>query len=185
MAAQTQKTASTKNPQEDYAATPPPQPIQPEKELFAWHAPARPFKRRGKEFWMTIIAIASLFSFILFLAEGAMPVILIVSVIFLFYVLSNVEPEEIQYKITTRGIRVVGRLTDMMLISRFWFSKRFDKDLLILEILQIPGRLELVINGKDLEKIRKVLSIYLPEEEIPPTNFDKLSGWLSEKLPGN
>lgn len=183
MAAQTPKTASAKNPQVDDTIPPAPQPIQPEKDLFTWRAPARPFKRRGREFWMTIIAIASLFSFIMFLAEGAMPVILVVAVIFLFYVLSNVEPEEIQYKITTKGIRVENKLTDMMLISRFWFSRRSDKNLLVLEILQIPGRLELVINSKDLEKMRKVLSIYLPEEEVPPNNFDKLSGWLSEKLP--
>lgn len=159
------------------------QPFQPEKELFTWQSPARYFKKRTKQFWTTIVTIASLFSFIIFLAEGPMPVILIVAVIFLYYVLSNVEPEEIQYKITTRGIRVEDKLTEMEVISRFWFHKKLETNLLILEVLQIPGRLELVVNAKDLDKIRKVLFNYLPEEEAPPTNFDKFTSWFSEKLP--
>lgn len=184
MAAQTQKSAPTKIDQATIVdGSNNSQPFQPEKDLFTWRAPARFFKKRTKQFWMTIVAIASLFGFIIFLAEGPMPVILIVAVIFLFYVLSNVEPEEIQYKITNRGIKVEDKLTDMRLISRYWFSKRFDTNLLILEVLQIPGRLELVVNSKDLEKIRKTLSLYLPEEEATPTNFDKLSDWFSEKLP--
>ena len=61
--------------------------LEPEKDLFAWRAPARPFKRRNKEFWTRIMVIAAIFGLILFLIEGAMPVILIISIIFLYYVL--------------------------------------------------------------------------------------------------
>jgi len=156
--------------------------IEPEKELFSWRAPARPFKKRGKEFWTKIIISASLFSVIVYLAEGAMPVILIIAVIFLFYIMSNVEPEEIGYKITNRGIKIADKLTDMALLNRFWFTKRLGTELLVFEILTIPGRLEVVINSKDQEKIRKVLSTYITEEEVPPTNTDRLASWFSKNF---
>ena len=57
-----------------------------EKDLITWVAPARPFKRRDKQFYLTTVSIAGIVCLILFLAEGAMPVILIISLIFLYYV---------------------------------------------------------------------------------------------------
>jgi uncharacterized membrane protein len=50
-----------------------------EKDLVVWNAPSRPFKRRDKQFYLTTISIAGIVCLILFLAEGAMPVILIIS----------------------------------------------------------------------------------------------------------
>jgi len=158
---------------------------EPEKDLFAWKAPSRPFRRRDREFWMTVIAIAGISSLVLFLIEGAMPVILIISIVFLFYVLSTVPPEEIEYKITNKGIKIVDRRTNWDLLTRFWFSKRSDSELLVFEMLVIPWRLELVINTKDKDSLRKVLSEYLNEEEVPPSSLDKATNWFSNKLPGN
>lgn len=156
---------------------------EPEKALFTWKAPSRPFKRRDRDFWMTVIAIASIFSLILFLAEGVMPVIMIISVIFLFYVLSTVEPEEIEYAITNKGVKIAGKRTDLEQLSRFWFTRRFNDALVAFETFVLPGRLELVIDPKDKEKMRKVLSDYLPEEEAPPSRLDRIANWFSKKLP--
>jgi len=52
-------------------------PLKPEleKDLITWIAPARPFKRRDRQFYLTTISIAGIVCLILFLAEGAMPVI--------------------------------------------------------------------------------------------------------------
>jgi hypothetical protein len=160
-------------------------PKKPEKELFAWAAPSRPFKRRDREFYVTIIAIAFIIGLILFFVEGVMPVILIISLIFLFYVLSTVEPESIIYKITNKGINVAGRETTWEFLSRFWFSKRFNSTLLVFETTRIPGRLELVVNASDKDDLRKVISKYISEEEAPPSFLDKSANWFSKRLPGN
>ncbi|MDP1760059.1 MAG: hypothetical protein Q8L01_01165, partial [Candidatus Woesebacteria bacterium] len=93
-----------------------------EKDLVIWIAPARPFKRRDKQFYLTIISIAGLVSLIIFLAEGVMPVILIVSLIFLYYVMSTVQPENIEYKITNKGIKIAGKRTGWESFARFWFG---------------------------------------------------------------
>lgn len=156
---------------------------EPEKTLFSWEAPSRPFKRRGKEFWATSLAIASVVSLILLLIEGVISVILVIALVFLFYILSTVKPETVEYKITSRGIKIADRLTPWRALTRYWFSHRLGSSLLIFEMINLPGRLELVINKKDKSKIKKSLLNYIFEEKAPATNLDKVSSWLSKKFP--
>ncbi len=158
---------------------------EPEKDLVAWTAPARPFKRRNREFFVTVIAMASVAGFVLFLIEGFLPVILIISLVFLFYVMSTVEPENIQYKITNKGINVAGKTTFWDVMGRFWFTKRFDSELLVVETVTLPGRLEVVINSSVKDEIKKAISEYLVHEEIPPSYIDKAAIWVSKRMPGN
>lgn len=158
---------------------------KPEKDLFSWRAPSRPFKRRDREFWVSVIAIAAVVGFIFYVIEGIMPVLLLVSLVFLFYILSTVAPEEIEYKITTWGVRVADKTTDWDSIRRFWFSRRLEADLLVFSTFNLPGRLELVINVKDKSALKKVIATHVPEEETPPTNLDRVANWVATKLPGN
>ena len=158
---------------------------EPERDLVTWSAPARPFKRRDREFYVTLIAIAGVVGLILFLVEGFMPVILIVSLVFLFYVMSTVEPENVEYKITNRGIKVAGRRNDWANMVRYWFSRRFDNELLIVESTTLPGRIEFVVAPEVKEEIKKALSRYLTEEEAPPSYLDRAANWFAAKLPGN
>ena len=157
---------------------------KPEKTLFSWIAPARPFKRRDRDFWVTVVVITAIVGLILFFAEGYMPVILIISVIFLYYILSTVEPDKIDYKITTKGIKMADKLNGWNNFYRFWFTKRFSDQLLVLEANTLGGRLELVVNASDRDKIKGVLSKYLLHEEAPPSLIDKTTNWFSKKLPG-
>ncbi|MCJ7805253.1 hypothetical protein MUP46_01245 [Patescibacteria group bacterium] len=159
--------------------------MEQEKELLSWSAPARPFKKRSKEFYITLIAMAAVVSLILFLVEGWMPVILIISLIFLFYIMNTVEPETIEYKVTNKGIRVAGRTTTWDLMKRFWFSRRFDSDMLIIETVYLPGRMELVLDQSKKDELKKTLSKYLVEEEAPPSFLDRSANWFAKRLPGN
>ena len=154
-----------------------------EKDLVVWVAPARPFRKRDKQFYVTTISIAGIVCLILFLAEGAMPVILIISLIFLYYVMNTVPQNEIEYKITNKGVKVSGRRTDYQCVGRFWFSTKYDSEILNLETSFIPHRMELVTKPELQEDIRKALKDYLVEETIPPSNLDKAIDWFSKKLP--
>lgn len=154
-----------------------------EKVLINWTAPTRPFKRRTKDFYVSLIAISSLVGLILFIIEGIMPVILLIALVFLFYVLSTVEPEKIEYQITNFGIKVGDRRTPWDMMGRFWFTQRFGSELLILEIFQLPGRMELVIDGTDREKVKQILTDYLVHEKAPPSWLDKAANWATKRLP--
>lgn len=158
---------------------------EPERDLVSWRAPARPFKRRDRQFYVTVFAIAGIVALIVFLAEGLMPVLLIISLVFLYYVLTTVQPEEIEYKITNRGIRIDGKLTEWQFLNRYWFSKRFDSELLVFETPLLPGRVEMVINLDVKESLKKEISAYLPYEEVPASGFDRITDWFAKTLPGN
>ncbi len=166
------------------ASTLPKEAEEPEKDLVIWIAPARPFKRRNRDFYVTVGAMAAVTGLVLFLIEGWLPVILIISLAFLFYVMATVEPEKIEYKITNKGIKIAGRLTNWEGMGRFWFTKRLDNELLVIETRSLPGRLELVINEQIKEGIKKELKEYLTHEEIPASNLDKATNWFSKKMPG-
>jgi hypothetical protein len=158
---------------------------EPERDLVVWTAPGRPFKRRDRQFYVTTFAIAGIVSLILFLAEGIMPVILIISLVFLYYVLSTVQPDNIEYKITTKGVKIASKLTEWQYLNRYWFTKRFDNELMIMDTVMLPGRIEFVINPEIKEKLKKEISAYIPYEEVPPATLDKITGWFAAKLPGN
>jgi len=158
---------------------------EPERDLVTWTAPARPFKRRDRQFYVTTFAIAGIVSLILFLAEGIMPVILIISLVFLYYVLSTVQPEDVEYKITTKGIKIAAKLTQWQYLNRYWFSKRFDNELMVVDTVLLPGRIEFVISSEVKEKLKKEVSAYIPYEEVSPATLDKITNWFAAKLPGN
>jgi hypothetical protein len=144
-----------------------------EEDLLSWETGSRPFKRRDRDTYVTIIAIASLFGIILFVVQGILPVILIASLVFLFYVLSTVEPNKVTYRITTLGVRLGDNLTPWENINRFWFTQRLNHHLLVLETASLLGRLEVVINEQDQDKIKKVMEQYISHEKSSPSVFDK------------
>lgn len=154
-----------------------------EKTLYSWKAGSRPFKPRDRETYIKIVSVASLFGLILFIVQGIMPVLLIVSLLFLFYVMSTVKPETIEYKITNFGIRISGALTPWDNMTRFWFTERMGSKLLVIETTNLPGRTELVINSQDEKKIKKEMSEYLLHEKASPSFFDKSAEFISKRLP--
>ena len=156
--------------------------FEPEKDFVIWSAPVRSFKKRGREFYVTVFAMAALVGLILFVVEGIMPVILIAALLFLFYVLSTVEPEVVTYKITNKGIRIGDRLTEWDFVIRFWFSQKGEEEVLVVETFGLSGRMEILIEVAKKEEIRKTLLNYAPEEKAPATNFDKAAGWISKKI---
>lgn len=153
-----------------------------ERDVFSWIAKLRPFKRKSREFYVTAASVAVLFGLILFLIDGIMPVLLIVGFSFLLYVLNNVEPENIEYKVTNYGIRIGNSLTPWENMGRFWFSERLGSDVLVLETAGLIGRVELIYEPKDKEKLEKALKKYLVHEEAVPTILDKSANWVAGKL---
>lgn len=154
-----------------------------ERDLVTWTAPARPFKRYGRKFYVTVFSIVGIISIILFIAEGAMPVVLLISLIFLFYVLSTVPPENIEYIITNKGVKIAGKETSWQNIVRFCFMTKSGGEVLVFDIISLPGRMELVITPEIKESLRKEISAYVPYEEIQPSTLDKVVNWIVKKLP--
>jgi len=173
---------------EDIPAGNPPIEVIPSKELkvlYTWRAPARPFKRRDKEFWTTIIAIVILVGLILFFVKEWFLIATIISLTFVYYVLSTVEPEEMEYKISNRGIIYGGQTYPFEAISQFWFSEKYGQRVVNFELQGggLVGRLTILIGKGDEGKIKEILLKYLLEEEVKPSFLDKAADWVQKKVP--
>ena len=154
------------------------------KELLVWKAPTRPFKKRNKEYFSTIAAIVFLLAVILLFIKEWLLIAVIIAMMFLVYVLATVPPKEVINKITNRGVVIAGKTYKWGMLERFWFTKKWDCEILNFETrLVFPRQFQLVLKGKNKEDIKKVIEKYILFEKPKKTLMDNAAKWLQEKVP--
>jgi hypothetical protein len=159
-------------------------PVRELKTLFTWKAPVRPFKERGRDFWTTAGSIAFLLAVILFFIKEWLLILVIIAVMFVYYVLSNVPPEEIEHSITNRGIRFAGKDYPWESLIQFWFTEKFSQKILNLQTrLVYPGRLQMLLGKTTETEIKDILAKYLPQETPEPSALEKTTDWFSKRVP--
>jgi len=155
-----------------------------EKTKIEWEAPERAFQKKDKDFWITAIAILVLVSVILIFVKEFFLIVALVSVLFLYYVMSTVPPQNLKYKITNRAIYFGETHYEWDLLSRFWFKKSLSSEMIHFETrLRFPRQISLVINDADKEKIREIVVKKLPMVDQSPNFVDKLTKWFADRLP--
>lgn len=154
------------------------------KVLLSWKAPLRVFKKRDREFWTTVGSIVLLLAIVLFFIKEWLLIVAIVALIFVYYVLSTVPPEEVEHQITTKGVRFAGKDYLWEEMGRFWFTEKWSKKILNIEVEgQLSRRLEILLGDTDEKKIKELLGKYLTEETPTPSFFDRSSDWLAKRVP--
>lgn len=164
--------------QEEYPYQP-----EPEKILMAWEAPSRPYKKRNREYYTTIAIIVFLISLILFFAGQFLPIAVVIAVAFVSYVLAAIPPDDVQNALTTYGIQTGTHFYYWEETTRFWFTTKFNHDVLNIEIVKFPGTITLLVDKKDKDSMEKLLMKYLPQETPLPNFLDSAAEWLQEKIP--
>jgi hypothetical protein len=154
--------------------------------LLSWKAPLRAYKRRSNSILRFYIALALLLSLIVFFFGDKVLLVPILSLLFLFYVLTITPPPEIDNLITTFGIETAGITLRWEFLSHFYYSKKFHFDVLTL-VSNAPYYYHAYIIVPD-EKIKKqvnaILSKHVMFVEKPQRNFtDKVIDWLSNLMP--
>ena len=76
------------------------------RTLISWTAPGRPFKKKKREFYMSVLLIFFLVELIVFLFAQFQLMLAIGAVTFLSIALSSVAPKDFHYRISTEGIKV-------------------------------------------------------------------------------
>ena len=157
----------------------------PYKVLSIWKAPARPYKKRNREYFTTVGAIVFLLAVIFLFLKEWLLIGAIVSLAFLSYVLASIPPEEIEYKLTNRGIVIADKTYFWTRLGRFWFSEKWDSPIIHIEHGGLPTQLLLVYNEKKVSKknLKEILDRYLAYDKPEKTPIDKAAKWLQEKFP--
>jgi hypothetical protein len=152
--------------------------------LITWRAPSRIFQRRSREFWTTVGSIGFLAAIIFAFMQQWLVILLIASFIFVTYVFSIVEPEEMEHKITNRGVYYSGQIYPWEELDQYWIEERVGQKILYLQThAKFLSRLQLLLDESKAREIEAVVTEYLPEETPEPSFMDKASNWLSEKIP--
>jgi hypothetical protein len=154
------------------------------KTLIEWKAPVRAFKKMGREYFTTLGAFAFFLSVVLLLVNDWLLVIVIVALMFVTYVMGTIPPGEVEHKITNRGAKVGEKTYEWPFLTRFWFTEKWGQKILNIEtMLVFPQRLIFLLGSVSEEKMKKILSEYLPLEEPEKTWVDKTSQRISRWIP--
>lgn len=155
----------------------------PEQVVYAWEAPSRPFQEKSRQFYTTVITIATLISLILFFAGQILPIAVIVAVVFLFYVMSTIPPTQVLTRFTNYGIRYEEQLYFWEELGNFWTDETHGQRMIHVEIGRFPNRLTLMIGQGDEDLIVDMLSEVLPFQKPVPTTYERAAEWLAKKIP--
>jgi len=154
------------------------------KVLFHWQSVSRPFKKRNREYFTTIGAIVFLLGIILFFLKEWLLIAVIVSLMFVAYVLATVEPEKAEHSLSNKGLETSGKNYSWEDMSRFWFTQKWGDSVLNIELKEgFPKKLLVMVNNQDRVEVEKILTKYLTLEVPEPTFADKAADWLQKKVP--
>jgi len=155
------------------------------KSIVSWKSPVRIFKARSKRYFTKVI----LYGLILILAAVAFGefflVGVIIALIFVAFVLATAEPEIIEHKITNMGIISAGRAFLWEDLDSFWFEKRGDDRVLIVQTyLRFPSRLIILLTSEISDRtILDILEKHIHYFHAPVhTLFDKWAMALQKRI---
>jgi hypothetical protein len=153
--------------------------------FLSWTAPGRPFTKKGRQFYATVILLMMLFEIILFLFSWYELMIVILALVFLSLVLYTVPPKDFHYKITSEGILIEDHFFIWQELYDFYFKRVDGTDTLVVRTeAMLPGELKLTLGTVSRDHVRRILVNFLPYREyVKPTFVEKSADWLSRSFP--
>ena len=156
---------------------------EPMKVLLTWKSPARPFERKDKEFYTTAGSIIFLICVILLFVKEFLFIMAIIAFAFFYYIITSVPPEEIEHRITNKGIYIIDKLYDWGQMGRFWFDTKMGQEVLMIEnYFGLPPRLLIVLGSQKKENLQSILEKYLLMEKPELGQVEKMGEWLQKKV---
>jgi hypothetical protein len=155
------------------------------KTLLSWSAPGRPYKKRGKQYFISLVLIMLLVDVIFFLFSEYLLMAVAASIVFLMYALAAVPPHPYHYKISTEGFTIEDHFYLWFELYDFYFRKQHDQDVLVIRTKAFfPGELSITLGSIHKDQIKDILLPFLPYREVIHETFIEKSGnWLSHTFP--
>lgn len=155
------------------------------KTLLSWHAPGRPYVKRGKQFYMTALLIALLIEIILFLFSQYLFMFVVASLVFVGFAFAATPPKNFHYKISTEGVTIEDHFYLWKELYDFYFRRREGEDILYIRTQSfLPGEIILTLGDMHRDQIKHAMLPFLPYREyIKPTFTEKSGEWLYKNFP--
>jgi hypothetical protein len=122
--------------------------------------------------------------FLLLLMKEFMLIAAIGSIVFLWFVMSNAPSEKVTHTLSNHGVDFADQHYNWVDFKHYFFKKTGTMDTLCLDTKEkLPGRLFLMLNPGDKEKIHEICGMYLEYlKEEPVTSVDKILGAAYSKI---
>jgi hypothetical protein len=154
------------------------------KSVISWKSAVRVFKARSRKYFVKV----ALYGLVFILAAIAFSEFFLVGVIlalvFVVFVLALAAPEMIEHKITNMGITSGGKAFLWEELDSFWFDKRGDDRLLVVQTkLRFPGRLIILLTNVSDRTLLELLEKHIHFHHGPVhTLFDKWANFLQARI---
>lgn len=170
------------NPNKEIIKNFDPNTLGPKKVHITWDAPSRlEFGNGNKKVSRTFIIIGVFLGLILAVMQEFGLIIMIASMMFVFYAIKKVSPEKVTHEISTHGFNYAGQLYYWHQLKNFFFEN--DNLLIISTYDVLPGRLFVLIDKEDKKKIKEHLENYIHYlAAAPKTSIDKFYDFVVDKL---
>ena len=153
--------------------------------LLSWQGSGRPFQKKGKTYFATGLLIMLLVEIILFLFSEYMLMLVVVSFVFLAFVLASIPPRDFHYRLSSEGIMVEDHFYLWQELYDFYFKK--VNGVMVMHVrthFLIPGELVITLGDISPAHVKSVVLPYLPYREyVKPTFMEKSSQWLVNNFP--
>lgn len=162
-----------------------PQKLPPKEVYFVWQSPGRPEKKGfNKRMARTMVVIGVVIALLLAIMGEFWLILVIGSLIFISFVLSNTPPESAAYEISNHGIKFDETMYYWHKLKNYYFYTTQGVEMLAVGTVDtFPGRLFITINPADHEKINGILSTQLSFIQEPPkTVMDKAYDSVIDKF---
>lgn len=155
------------------------------KTLISWSAPGRPYRKKGREFYLTGLMIVFLINVILFIFSEYILMVVVVTLYFFAIALASVPPQNFHYRISNQGIKVEDHFYIWDELYDFYFKRIDGQEILIVRAKNfIPGELKISLGEVPSDHLRRVLIGYIPYREVVrPTFMEKSGEWLTKNFP--
>lgn len=138
------------------------------KTMVSWKSPVHIFRPRSKKYF-TKVALYALIFILAAIAFGEFFLVgVIIALVFVVYVLATQEPETVEHRVTKMGIVTGGKVFLWEELDSFWFEKRGDERLLLVQTeLHFPGRLIMLLTTVSERTLLDILEKHLHYHPSP------------------
>ncbi len=166
-----------------------PETREDKKVLLSWETVTRThYSIKGNpKMNRTLLIIGAVIALLLVAMGEFLMIAVIASIIFLRYILSASPARAVHHTITTHGIDYSGQFYDWTELKSFHFVNTDGTDVLCVDTIdRLPGRLFLLLNPGDMEKVKESVGRYLTFlPEAPKTFADKVYEAAADKISVN
>ncbi|MBI2598857.1 hypothetical protein HYW40_01400 [Candidatus Curtissbacteria bacterium] len=154
------------------------------KTIVSWKSPVHIFKQRSKKYF-TKVTLYALVAILAAIAFGEFFLVgVIIAIVFVVLVLAHSAPEVIEHKVNNMGIISGGKVFLWEDLDSFWFDKRGDERLLIVQTnLHFPSRLIIILTTISERTLLDILEKHIHYHQAPVhTLLDKWSHTLQRRF---